>query len=407
MPKRVGYIYQRMEDPAFIRRCIRIGTRESKKKKRKDVRKVLVNTDLYIERMQSIVRERSFKPETPRKKTIYDPSSQKWRDTFRVSFWEDGLMHIMVCQAMMDVLMRGMSPWSCSSVPNRGGKRIHKRLRHAMQDRPKQSAYASEADVKSYYDSIPLDRLMSALERKVKDKEFLLLVAICITCEQITLREALDRGLSWRDITRGRVGLYIGLYIDQWLANFYLEPLDRMLLAHPGVKFTTRHMDNIVATGPNKKLLHAAMRETARVLQTLELRLKGDWQVYRTTFTRKTQRRRLTMTDRQRQLRHPRMVAAVGYRFGHSYITMRKRNFLRFTRQCRRVQKKLDSGQPISYNQATALLSRIGQLKHCDSHNVRVKYVDPIGVRNLKEVVRYEGKRRLAAQRRLYAGGAA
>lgn len=32
MPKRVGYIYQRMEDPAFIRRCIRIGTRESKKK---------------------------------------------------------------------------------------------------------------------------------------------------------------------------------------------------------------------------------------------------------------------------------------------------------------------------------------------------------------------------------------
>ena len=407
MPKRVGYIYSRMDDRAFIARSAKIGTRESKKKKRRDVRRVLDNWGFYGDATLTMVRERSFKPEIPRKKTIYDPSSQKWRDTYRVSFWPDGLMHIMVCQAMMDVLMRGMSPWTCSAIPQRGGQRVRKRLRHAMQDRPKQSTYAGESDVKSYYDSIPLDRLMVALERKIKDQEFLLLVAICITCEQISLREALERGLHWRDITRGRVGLYIGLYIDQWLANFYLEPLDHMILAHPGVKFTTRHMDNIVITGPNKKKLHAAMRDIERGMNALGLKMKGDWQVYRTTFTRKAQARRLTMTERQRRLRHPRMVAAVGYRYGHNFTTMRKRNFLRFTRQCRRVKKKIDARRPIPYQQACALLSRIGQLKHCDSHNARVKYVDPIGVKNLKEVVRYESKRRLAAQQRFFAGGAA
>ena len=403
MPKRVGYIYPRMNDREFIRRCKKIGTRECKKKKRKDVRKVLDHWDRYEDMTMDMIEARSFKPRIPRMKTIYDPSSQKWRDTYRVPFWPDGLMHIMVCQAMMDVLMRGMSPWTCSSIPQRGGKRVHKRLRHAMQDRPGQSTYAGEADVKSYYDSIHLDMLMTALERKIKDQEFLLLVAICITCAQITLREALDQGLNWRDITRGQVGLYI----DQWLANFYLEPLDRMVLAHPGVKFTTRHMDNIIIIGPNKKKLHAAMRDIARGMDGLRLTMKGDWQVYRTTFTRKAKARRLTMTEKQRRLRHPRMVAAVGYRFGHDHITMRKRNFLRFTRQCRRVQKKLRAGARITVNQASGLLSRIGQLKHCDSYEVRVKYVDPIGVRNLKEVVRYESKRRLAAQQRLYAGGAA
>lgn len=407
MPKRVGNIYQRMEDPDFIRQCIRIGTRDSKKRKRRDVRKVLDNPDEKIAEMQRVIQERSFKPKPPRKKAVYDPSSEKWRDTYRVSFWKDGLMHIMLCQAMMDVLMRGMCPWSCSSIPGRGGKRVQKRIRHAMQDRPKQSAYAGEADVKGFYGSIPLDGLMEALERKIKDQEFLLLIALCITCEQISLKEALEQGMTWRDITRGRVGLLIGFYINQWLANFYLEPLDRMVMAHPGVAFYTRNMDNLVFTGPNKKKLHAARRDIEQEMHRLGLTMKEDWQVYRTTYTRKAAARRLTMTERQRQLHHPRMVAAVGYRFGHNHTVLRKRNFLRFTRQCRRVKKRLDAEKPIAFRQASGLLSRIGQLKHCDSHEIRVKYVDPIGVKNLKEVVRHESKRRQRAQQRLYTGGAA
>lgn len=101
------------------------------------------------------------------------------------------------------------------------------------------------------------------------------------------------------------------------------------------------------------------------------------------------------------------MVSAVGFRFGRNHIILRKRNFLRFARQCRRARKKVEAQKPIPFRQASGLLSRIGQLKHCDSHGIRVKYVDPIGVKNLKEVVRYESKGRLAAQQRLYAGGAA
>lgn len=397
MPKRVGYLYRRMESPAFIHRCIRIGTRESRKRKRKDVRKVLDNQAKYIDKMMRIVHDKSFRPKEPKKKRVYDTSSRKWRDTYRVPFEPDGLMHIMVTQAMMDVLMRSMSPWSCSSIPNRGSARIQKRLRHAMQDRKKQSVYGAETDVRHYYQTIPLRPLMQKLERKIKDKEFLLLVALCITCTDMTLAEAEARGLTWEDVVGDRVGLHIGLYINQWLANFYLEDVDAALLGRDGIKFTTRHMDNIVILGPNKKKLHAAVHEIEAMLQERGLAMKGDWQVYRTTFTRKAQTRRLTMTEKQRRLRHPRMVAAVGFRFGHSHTKMRKWNFLRLTRQCRRVKKKLDAGRPIPFQQACALLSRIGQLKHCNSHNVRVKYVDPIGVKVLKEVVRNESKRRRRA----------
>ena len=167
-------------------------------------------------------------------------------------------------------------------------------------------------------------------------------------------------------------------------------------------------MDNITLLGPNKKKLHQAV-ELIRAFMSnnLGLTMKKSWQVFRTTFTAKTEKKRRLLDAKKKRLQKPRMVSAVGYRFAHSHTVMRKRNFLRFTRQCHRAKKRLDAGKLISFNMAAGLLSRIGQLKHCDSHNIRQKYVDPIGIKNLKEVVRSESKRRLAAQRSLYAGGAA
>ena len=408
MPKRVGNIYNRMDDPAFIRRCIAIGVKDSRKKRRSDVKRVLRNIDGAVEKMLTIVRERYFHPKKPKRKTIYDQSSEKYRDTQSVPFFPDGLMHIMVVQAMMDVLMRGMCHWSCSSIPGRGGKRVHNRIQNAMRNDPKGTKNAAEVDVKSYYASILLRLMMNAYERKIKDKEFLLLLAMIHTCYDDSLANVKSQGLSWKDIVKDECGLQIGFYICQWSANYFLEPLDHFIESLPGVKYMTRHMDNITLLGPNKKELHRAVELIKAFMRDrLGLTMKESWQVYRTTFTAKTEKKRRLLSEKQKRLQKPRMVSAVGYRFAHSHTVMRKRNFLRFVRQCRRVKKRLDAGKPISFKMASGLLSRIGQLKHCNGHSVRQKYVDPIGIKNLKEVVRHESKRRLATQRSLYAGGAA
>lgn len=202
----------------------------------------------------------------------------------------------------------------------------------------------------SQYPSISGKRLIWALARKIKDKRFLRTVYSII--------ESCGGGLA------------IGYYICQWLANFYLEPLDRYIMTLPGVKYMTRYMDNITLLGPNKKQLHKARKLIAAFMQQrLGLSMKANWQIYPTA---------------------KRMVSAVGYRFSRTHVILRKRNFLRFTRQCRRVKKRLDAGKPIMFAQASGLLSRAGQLKHCNSHTIRVKYIDPIGVKHLKEVVRNE-----------------
>lgn len=71
------------------------------------------------------------------------------------------------------------------------------------------------------------------LAHKIKDKKYLKLTwEILQTCEQ---------------------GLAIGFFICQWLANFYLEPLDRYITTLDGVKYSVRYMDDIVLFGPNKK----------------------------------------------------------------------------------------------------------------------------------------------------------
>ena len=82
-------------------------------------------------------------------------------------------MHWLLVEAMRPVLMRGMYHWSCASVPGRGGKRVSKYIRRILRDDPKGSKYAGELDIKSYYPSIPIRRLIWALARKIKDKRFL------------------------------------------------------------------------------------------------------------------------------------------------------------------------------------------------------------------------------------------
>lgn len=153
------------------------------------------------------------------------------------------------------------------------------------------------------------------------------------------------------------------------------------------MKYSVRYMDDIVLFGPNKKKLHRARKAIAEYLQKrLRLQMKGNWQVFPLKV---------------------RPLDYVGYRFYRDHTTMRRKNFLRFTRQCRKVRKKIDRHRRIAYRTAAGLLSRIGQLKHCDSVAARKKYVDPIGVRILKEVVRNESKRRQCAGKCVLAGGAA
>lgn len=383
IPKRKGYLYEKMLDKEQIRFIIQEAARG--KTNRREVRRVLKNLDLYVDKTYEMLATESFKPSVPHEKEIYDVSSQKVRIIKTVPFWPDGIMHWLIVDALKPVFMKGMYDWSCASIPGRGGVKVQKKIQKFIRT-SKKAKYAAELDVSKYYPSISTDTLIELLRRKVKDKKMIKIVQ--------DIAESCGGGLA------------IGYYICQWLANFYLESLDHYIVSLPGVDCYTRYMDNITLIGANKKLLHEARRKIEMFLKDkLSLRLKENWQVYRLSFTRKVAQKHLLLDEKQQRLRKPRLVSAVGCRFAKTYTIVRKRNFLRLARQSRKIQKKQNKHLKISFNMATGFINRIAQLTRCDSQYAKEKYVYSINMKQLKEVIRNESKRKLCSKQKLSCRG--
>jgi len=226
-------------------------------------------------------------------------------------------------------------------------------VRRALDNDPRGTKYCAKLDIRHYYPSMSIDQLMGALRRKIKDERFLALV------ERITRSNPLP-------------GLGIGFYPNQWLANYNLEPVDTFILTLDGVKYYVRNMDDMVLLGPNKKKLHKAVRQIDQLLRKLlGVHLKGNWQVFPVDA---------------------RGIDFVGYRFYHSHTKLRRRPFLRFTRQCRKIYKLQQRGRDPSYKAAAGILSRAGGLKHADCVQARRRYFGPLDKRKIKNVVRGAAK---------------
>lgn len=356
MPKRVGYLYERMLDKEVIRSCIITGSRG--KRKRQDVKEVLSDVDGYTEKVYKLLATETYVPTVPRKIRIFDNSCRKERDIKVVPYYPDGIIQQLAVYAMKDVLMRGMYRWSCASIPGRGNSCAANYVKKHLKEDPKGTKYCGKFDIHHYYPTISKQKMMDALRRKIKDEKLLNLV-------EMIIRSDPDPGIS------------IGFYLNQWLANFFLEPLDHFICTLKGVKYYVRNMDDIVILGGNKKKLHRAREHISRYLETmLGLKLKDNWQIFKTDS---------------------RGIDFVGFRFFHGRTILRRRNFQKLRRNARTARRFLETHRKIPPHVAAGLLSRAGQLRHCNGQNIFDKYIKPIGINRLKAIVRKETLRRMEA----------
>ena len=132
-------------------------------------------------------------------------------------------------------------------------------------------------------------------------------------------------------------------------------------------KHYLRYMDNFTIYGPNKRKLHRLLRQISTWLNSKGLEVKDNWQIYPTS---------------------KRMTTALGFRYGRDHTLMRKRNALRLKRQLSLCRYKRRHHQRITARFAAGLLSRLGQLRHCNSVEFYAYYVPQGLQRFLKEIVR-------------------
>ena len=349
--KREGHLFEKMIRDENIRRAIFEVNRTHRTqhhRPNKTVERVEADIDGAVKALRAMAEDESFQFPKPRSFTIFDKSAGKERNIKQPSIWPSQYLHHMAIQAGEKIFMRGMDHWCCGSIRGRGAAYGMRGMKKWMKDDHKGTKWAMEADIHHFYDSLKPKAVMYRLRHIIKDERYLSF------CEKM-----MGDGVS------------IGAYFSQWFANVTLQPVDAAI-RKCGVDHYMRYMDNFTLLAGSKRKLRNAKKELERRLRIIGLRLKGNWQIFRTEH---------------------RMVTALGYRFGHGFTLLRKRNLMRLKRQTARVLKIMRRKAKVSFQAASGLISRIGQLTHCNSENIRKKYIPRGLLKQLKNIVRKECKK--------------
>lgn len=124
--------------------------------------------------------------------------------------------------------------------------------------------YALKCDIKSYFASIPQDKLMPMIDRYVKDED-----VKSIMLKYISLS---DRGIA------------LGLQQSQLLANLYLSPLDHYCKEALRSAFYARHMDDFYIISDSQEYLENCLVKIKSFVENQGLTLNPKTKIMHNTI---------------------------------------------------------------------------------------------------------------------------
>lgn len=337
--KRIGYLYPAIIDLENIKLAAQKASRG--KRHHRSVSKVMDDLDRYALKIQAMLKDKTYVPCRYSTMQIKDGATKKVREIKKPKFYPDQIIHWALMLQIEPILMRGMYHYNCGSIPGKGASHGQNAIKRWLRD-SKNTKYCFKMDVSKYYPSIKNDIIKQQFRRLLKDNDTLQLIDVIIDSSD---------------------GLPIGNYTSGWLANLHLTPLDHAIKKLPGVVYYVRYVDDLVLFGPNKRKLHKARLEIAKMLAELQLTIKGNWQVFKTDS---------------------RPVDFLGLRFYRYHTTLRRRNALRIKRRCRKIGAKNN----LSVKDARSMLSYWGWIKRTDSFDFYKNHVKPhVKIRQCRKVV--------------------
>ena len=349
------YTTDNVTDESLIGKAIDFAAKN--KRTRKEVAKVLANKDFYIKELRNMIINRSYVPSPARRLEIIDGASKKKRTIYCPKFFPDQCFHHVMMMAAIPVIMKGMSPHTFASVPNRGSHYGKKFIRKWLDTDYKHTKYCAKLDIRKFYPSIPHENLLIKIHNKFKDSTLLWMFDLFIK----THEDSDDRGLA------------IGFYPSQWLSNFYLQNFDHFVKEQLHIKYYGRYMDDIVFFGNNKKVLHRQLEQIIEYLKNEGLTVKDNWQIFKFDYIRKSDGKRCG-----------RDLDFMGFRFFRDKTIIRRRNSLKL----RRSVKKAKKYKWISPHRASSIISGLGWVKHTDSWKFNKRYIGGIiSVKALRKIV--------------------
>lgn len=320
------------------------------KTNRRSVRRRL-NNPHFEEEIDYYAKHYENKPHTP--KVIYDGIQRKKRTIIIPSFDELVIQH-MVINVLESIFSKGMYQHSYGSIPKRGPHKGKKTIVKWLKRDYKNCKYCAKFDIRKYFENIRHDVLIRKLRKIIHDVRFLNVL--------IKIIEVIP------------VGLPLGFYTSQWLANWYLQELDHFIKEKIRIRHYIRYMDDIILFSKWKRNLHYARITIGIFISGLGLELKHNWQIFRFEDNGKY-----------------RFLDFMGFRFYRNRVTIRKSILLKATRKARRLYKE----SKIRIYSARQMLSYLGYFKHTDTYNIYLERIKPfINFQYLKRRISKYDKRR-------------
>ena len=274
-------------------------------------------------------------------------------------------------ESMQDIFRR-IGEHQYASIKGRGQLAGARRIKRWM--RNKNIRCVGKADVKKCFPSISHDRLISFLEKYIKNEDLLWLLKILIN--------TFDEGLS------------IGSYLSQYLCNLYMsqlyhqinENMYRIRKKRKGgservnlVSHTLIYMDDIFICGTNTKDLHKAMKLIIKYTKDeMGLTIKKTWVIATCKYGDSAHD-----TD---------FIDMMGFRIYRWHMTIRKYVFKRIRRCCLRIWRKWKTHKVIPLGLVRRLLSYYGILKNTNSFRIIKKYKVAKLLKICKKVVKVHDK---------------
>jgi RNA-directed DNA polymerase len=195
-----------------------------------------------LERVAQALRDGRYRPQAIKRVWIPKPGSTEKRP-LGIPTVRDRVVQAALRNVLEPVFEKDFADHSYGFRPGRGCKDALRQVDLLL----KQGyTYVVDADLKSYFDTIPHDFLMARIRDKLADNRILALVELFLK------QQIMETTTGWTPET----GTPQGAVLSPLLSNIYLDPLDH-LMAQSGVNMVRYADDFVILCRTESEALHA------------------------------------------------------------------------------------------------------------------------------------------------------
>ena len=219
--------------------------------------------ELYLAELATGLREGSYRPQAVKRIDI--PKGDGKTRPLGIPTVKDRVVQTAAKLVLEPIFEAVFCPTSYGFRPGRGCRDALREVAHLIEQG---HTFVVDADLQSYFDTIPHERLMQRVEERISDGRVLSLLRGWLG--QDIMRDIMRDMERWTPTQ----GTPQGAVISPLLANIYLHPLDELMAAR-GYRMV-RYADDFVVLCKSREEADAALAEVRAFVNDNGLRLHPD-----------------------------------------------------------------------------------------------------------------------------------